>query len=69
VGGFRCLLRKKLSPGLLLVLLQFVAGRAPEPDIAPGGLVQPCSLERLVDVPAFAAHGLGDLSSAHSFLA
>jgi hypothetical protein len=63
------LLRKKLSSGLLSALLQFVTGRAPEPDIAPGGLVEPCSLERPVHVPAFAAYGLGDLSSAHSFLA
>ena len=32
-------------------------------------LVQPRSLERLVDAPAFAAYGLGDLSHAHSLFA
>jgi hypothetical protein len=33
------------------------------------GLVQPCGLQRLVDVPPLAPDGLGDLSGAHSFLA
>jgi hypothetical protein len=32
-------------------------------------LVQPCSLELFVDVPEFAAYGLGDLSHAHSLFA
>ena len=29
--------------------------------------VQPCSRERLLDVPAFAAHGLGDFCRSHPF--
>src|ERR1700722_15483937 len=36
------------------------------PDLS---LVQPCGLERLVDVSPFAPDGFSDLSGAHSFLA
>jgi hypothetical protein len=32
-------------------------------------LVQPCGLERLIDVSPLAPDSLGDLSGAHSFLA
>jgi hypothetical protein len=38
-------------------------------QIRPHDLVQPCGLERLVDVAPVAPHGLGDLSGAHSFFA
>jgi len=36
---------------------------------APAQLVQPCRLERLVDVSRLAPDGLRDLSGTHSFLA
>jgi hypothetical protein len=41
----------------------------PKPEITASRLVQPCSLERLVDVPSFAANGLGDFRGSHPFLA
>jgi hypothetical protein len=46
-----------------------VSGRAPEPNVAPYGLIGPCTIERLVNVPAFAAYSLGDISTAHHSLA